>query len=353
MFPLIKTKRYVLLVVVACLFVCSRAFASDPFVWKETARLADGGWVRMVRLHNGLWLSVKTVGADPNTFFQIQISADNMHTWHSLGRLTDPGRNLDNGQLVQLPSGSILLSGRSVVDVHQPTTGCSYHLPVYISSDLGSSWKLLSQVATSVDPPGHAEGLPSIGLWEPFLFLLPEGKLACAYSDETKSRDPDPYSQFIGERTSSDGGATWGPEVVVASQTGGGSERPGMPVVCRIKNGKYGVIFEVVGEGKADVYFKTSANGVDWGQGIGSLVPGQHAGPYVVSLATGRLVATSCQNVYSYSDDYGATWRPCSTQPWPIGFMLSWPSIYQVDPKAVAAAGSEPEASVRFGSIVR
>jgi len=327
------------------------ALAAAPFDWESSVRVARGGWARMTKLHNGLWLCVNVIYHDPFSLWQIQISADSGRTWHLLGRISQPGRNLDNGQLLQLADGSVLLTGRSVIDDHQPQHGRSYQLPVYRSDDNGGSWTFVRNVDSNVDPPGNPSGLPSVGLWEPFLFLLANGDIACAYSDETRSRDAVPYSQFIGERVSADGGVTWGPETVMVSQTGGGAERPGMPVITHMKNGHYGLIYEVVGIGNADVYFKTSLDGSAWADGIGDPVPGQHAGPYITSLTSGRLVATSCQNVYSYSDDYGITWHQTTPDPYSLGFKLSWPSIYQTGAKEIAAMESVPDVALRFGTI--
>jgi len=187
------------LIIIALCFVTNTPLsAAPPFTWKDTVTVASGGWARMARLHNGLWLCVNVLYQDPFSVWQLSVSADNARTWRRLGKISEPGRKLDNGQLLALSDGSILLTGRSVIDDEMPRHGRSYQLPVYISHDNGGTWAFLSEVDSHVDPPGNPPGLPSVGLWEPFLYLLSDGSIACAYSDETRSRDAIPSSQFMG-----------------------------------------------------------------------------------------------------------------------------------------------------------
>ena len=220
-----------------------------PFVWKETVPVAAAGWGRMIRLADGRWLSVGTLYQSPaSSTLQLKLSADQARTWAALSEVAEPGRKLDNGELIQLPNRTLLLTGRSVID------GQSFHLPVYQSVDCGAHWAYLSMIDANdaVVSSNH----PSQGLWEPHFFLLPGGKLAAAYVDEKHSVETPSYSQICGEKVSADGGATWGAETTLVSQPGGGGLRPGMPVVARMRDGRYMEVSEIVGLDNAAVFFK-------------------------------------------------------------------------------------------------
>jgi len=326
---------------------------TGPFAWGETTPVAEAGWGRMVHLHGARWLCVDNLYPLPNSLLQIQISTDNARTWTPIGTVAETGRDLDNGDLVVLRDNTLLLTCRSVVGEHCTSPGAarSYRLPVYQSKDGGKTWTFLSQTDTS-EPPPFVPGQPSVGLWEPYLFLLPTGKVACAYASEKHARERPAFSQIVAERVSDDGGRTWGREIVLAAQTGGGGQRPGMPVVARMINGRCIAVHEVVGIGDADVYFKTSSDGVTWPPGIGLPIPGQHAGPFVAALQSGRLVVTSCENEISYSDDLGTTWRIASPPPFPLGHVFSWPAIYQTGSDEVAVMTTWHGVNLRRGRIL-
>lgn len=252
--------------------------------------MADGGWGRMIRLADRRWLGIVTLYPKTNSLLQLQISTDNARTWTPLGKVTEDNSNLDNGEIIARSDGVILLSCRSVIGRH------SFHLPVYQSLDSGRTWEFVSQIDTSElasDPPHDPRpGRPwqERGLYEPHFFLLPDRRVAVAYASEKRLGETPSYSQVCAERVSPDGGHTWGPEILLAAQVGGGELRPGMPVVTRMTNGQFIAVYEVNLAGDADVYAKTSRDGVFWPPGLGARIPGQHAGPWVTSLSDGRLV---------------------------------------------------------------
>ena len=306
----------------------------------------------MTPLRDGRWLSVYADYPRPNSILRLQTSADGGKTWTPGATTAEPGRNLDNGEVRQLPDGSILLTGRSVVESKTPGAKLSYALPVYRSEDGGATWKAVGSVDTS-DPPPFQQGRPSQGLWEPQFFLLPDGRVACAYANEKHSADRrNARSQVVSERISADDGATWGREITLAAQAGGGAQRPGMPVVTRLRDGNYFAVYEVVGIGNADVYEKYSPDGVHWPVGIGTPIPEQHAGPFVAALADGRVVVSSCSNRISVSDDSGATWRTVPAAFPELGRVFSWPAIYQTAPDTIAVMTTRAGIHVRWGRIV-
>ena len=318
--------------------------ASEPFIWGPSVHVADAGWGRMIRLADGQWLGVSTLYPSRVTnTLQLKISADNARTWKTLGAVMEPGRKLDNGELIQLPNGDLLLTGRSVV------SRLSYHLPIYRSKDDGLHWTYLSMIDANDKPVSPGE--PSQGLWEPHFFLLPQGRLGVAYASEKHAVDTPAYSQVCVERVSDDGGATWGAETFLVAQPGGGGLRPGMPVVTQMKNGAFIEVSEIVGQGNADVYAKVSADGIHWPQGLGFPLPGQNAGPWVTSLSDGRVTVSSCSNQISVSSDYGQTWQTANPPAWDIGFHLCWPCLYQTGPQEIAAMMTHGGVNIRFGEI--
>ncbi|THF80376.1 sialidase family protein [Cohnella fermenti] len=322
---------------------------------------------RMAKLSNGDWLIVYTIyankgyGKDPeggNTL-EFAVSSDGTRTWTVIGSLSDPGRDLDNGQMIQLEDGSLLLGLRSVIWQQ------SYRVEAYRSTDLGRTWTYLSLIDSNEGEPGEL-GNPDRGVYETHFCQLDNGDLGVMYASEKYALASPAYSQVLSQKISKDGGRTWGDEIWVSWDEKREQSRPGMPVWTRMANGKYIVVLEVCGTEKCDVYFKTSDDGVIWGEGIGTPIPHQKGGPYVESLADGTVVVTSNSHELSYSGDFGATWHTNETAPfgsWTT-YENVWPSIYQtgqdelavVTSVARARPGEESEGhqiQIRFGRITQ
>lgn len=288
---------------------------------------------RLLRLPDGSWLAANQASLtnayahDPDGGLRIRVhrSHDRGRTWPVLGTISDPGRDLDNPQMILLPGGAILLACRSVI------WGESYRLPVFRSVDGGRSWHRFSVI-------DDVRGELHHGLYEPHLAFLPDRRLAVMYANESHAG----YSQVLSQRVSADGGRTWGPETWPAAQEGGGAARPGMPVWTRMRNGHYILVYEVCGiDARCYIHYKTSPDGTTWSAGHeGTRIPAdqqQWSGPFVTSLTDGRLVLTSNSHHVSISEDFGATWRSTPTTPWTTGL---WPSIYQTGPHEIAVVNS-------------
>jgi hypothetical protein len=290
----------------------------------------------MVQLNNGQWLVVSTLfPSNTNSSLSLLRSTDSGRTWSSVSQVNEAGRQLDNGELVVLPTGDLLLTMRSLME------GSSYRLPAYRSTDNGVTWTHLSNIDSS-------EGRGYRGLWEPDFWVLGDGRLIVTYSNETH----DGFSQLISEKVSSDNGATWTSETTAVSQIGGGSLRPGMSQVARMADGRYILVYEVVNSGNADVHCKFSNDGTSWPAGLGSKIPCQHCGPFVAALPDGRLFVTSCGNEVSFSEDYGETWQKIDPPAWNVGFLFTWPAIYSTKTHEVAVMAVSPSLKLRFGSLV-
>lgn len=308
---------------------------SGPIVWGTTVNVASGGWGRMIALTNGNWLCVSTVfPSGTNSHLAIYRSTDACRNWTLLSRLAEGGRTLDNGELVALPDGAVLLTMRSLI------SDVSYRLPVYRSTNSGQSWVYLSTVDSS-------EGEGAKGLWEPDCWVLDDGQLVVTYSSEKHGG----YSQIISEKVSANQGVSWGAEIWTVAQAGGGSLRPGMSQMTRMADGRYLLVYELVGVGNADVYSKTSADGVTWPGGLGTPIPCHHCAPFVTSLPDGRLLITSCENQVSVSDDFAVSWQKVNPPAWDLGFAHTWPAVYGIRTNEVGVMLVSPSLKLRFGAL--
>ncbi len=317
---------------------------ADPPMYSDSAADArklhpgvfGGDYPRAVKLADGSWLCTYTgfergnlgylADSSGGTRIFVEKSIDGGSSWKQVTMLSDPGRDMDNGELIQLPSGAILLGTRSVRWQE------SYRLPVFRSLDQGATWKYLSNLDSNEGKPGEL-GHPDKGVYEPQFYQLDEHTLGVMYSTEKHVVEHPSYSQTVAEKLSRDDGVTWGEEIWVAAQ--GAKDRPGMPVWTKMKNGKYIVVFEACGPQNCQIYSKSSDDGVRWTSGLGTPVPSQRGAPYLLGLEDGRLILTSNNHHVSLSDDSGKSWHlvPDAFNGGPEAAFFS--AIYQTGPDEV------------------
>lgn len=207
---------------------------TDPKVlYARSAQLADGSLI-------ATWENYSP--EPPLVYFPIYHSADGGYTWKERSRVQDQvnGWGLRYQPfLYVLPkafagykAGTVLLAGSSI-----PQDLSITQIDLYASTDAGKSWKFVSHIATG------GEARPNNGLtpvWEPFLMLY-KNKLICYYSDQ---RDP-AYGQKMVHQTTTDL-KSWGP-VVNDVRYPRYTDRPGMPTVALLPNGKYILAYEYGG----------------------------------------------------------------------------------------------------------
>ncbi len=222
---------------------------------------------RLIRLRDGrILLSVATSsGKGITDMARIYESADEGRTFRPLADIRDPaaseGRGGCCGSLLELPgpSGALLWAGVAGMKNHAP--GRRAELRVWRSLDAGRTWAYLSSCAIASD------GTPwNRGLWEPELTIDARGRLVCYYADETEPG----HDQVIAAAVSTDGGVTWTSRTVVVAP--GRHDRPGMPVVRRLADGSYLMVYELCGriEGVAcAVHLRRSTDGWNWGAPAG------------------------------------------------------------------------------------
>lgn len=345
----ITTQRHLLraMAVSALLAVVPAALAVNV-EWGDTATIVEknAGWGRMVPLSDGRWLAVTTrFNTGSPTTLTLSVSDDEARSWKQLSSVSEPGRKIDNGELLVLPDGRILLAMRSLVD------RSSYRLHLYDSDDDARSWRFLSTIAANEAPAGRDDR----GVWEPVLTVLDDGTLSVVYADETRADESPAYNQVVSQRLSRDGGRTWGPVATIASEPGGGKLRPGMPVMSRRPQGGYLMVLETCGDDpQCPVSFKVSADGRNWPAGLGTPLADQKCGPHVMTTRDGTMFVTSCLNQISWSGNGGSQWQRVPTPAWPLGFKHSWPAVVELGPGRIGVINATQNGvQIRFGQYTR
>ncbi|MDR1928035.1 MAG: glycoside hydrolase [Oscillospiraceae bacterium] len=253
--------------------------------------------------------------------YPIYSSEDMGKTWKRIAEIreTEIGLNSEwNPNLYELPQdvgglkkGTILCAGISIDPAHVKKTAIS----LYKSEDAGNTWEKIATVATG-------GGLKN-GIYEPFLMLDEKEQLICYYSDETQAEK---HSQKIVCKRSEDG-LHWGNAVdVVASDNP--EHRPGMPVLTKMGNGSYFMTYEVVGIDGNPIHYKTSDDGLNWGDvnSIGTKLKtnggkalgsasycgwtpaGSDKGTLIVSATFMGRGKSQTGTDYFISHDYGNSW---------------------------------------------
>ncbi|MGP3640799.1 sialidase family protein [Lentilactobacillus hilgardii] len=175
-------------------------------------------------------------------------------------------------------------------------------IDLYTSLDHAKSWQYLSTVVQG----GTASVKGQKPVWEPFLTVI-DHRLVCFFSDE---RDKKTHSQKLAHKTSRDG-LQWGAEIDDVALDNPDA-RPGMATVSKMANGNYIMTFEMVVEGAVVINgernrsnFKISKNGLDWRPGDSGTEFANGGSPYVAVLSDGRVVANSTGNELYVNDKNG------------------------------------------------
>lgn len=179
----------------------------------------------------------------PKVYFPIYQSKDGGYSWKEISRVQDTEQNwglryqpflyILKKDFAGYKKGTVLLAGSSI-----PTDLSQTQIDLYASTNRGKSWKFVSHMARG------GEARPNNGLtpvWEPFLMEYKD-TLIHYYSDQ---RDNATYGQKMVHQTTKDL-KTWGPvidDVTYPRYT----DRPGMPTVDLLPNGKYIMAYEYGG----------------------------------------------------------------------------------------------------------
>jgi hypothetical protein len=199
-------------------------------------------------------------------------STDYGETWQFLSEVTgvrgQPSLYELPRKMGEFPAGTIMAAGTG-----ESTDPAKSVLAVSYSSDGGKTWQFLSNIVEGgrgpYDPGQRAFITKATPVWEPYLYADAAGRLVAYFSDERYKSDG--YNQLLDHKVSNDGGRTWG-DVVFDVAIPDGLSRAGMAIVTRAGNGKFFMIYEVVGlpgyplEPRSNpVHFRVSNDGDNFG----------------------------------------------------------------------------------------
>jgi hypothetical protein len=208
---------------------------------------------------NGALLATCEEYKRPTPVHPIYKSTDKGRTWTKIGEVQDTQHGWGMRyqpmlfelpqDVADVPKGTILCAGSAIPDDMSQTS-----LELYRSDDGGATWTYMSTVVQGgrASPNGREDPV-----WEPFLMLDEQGRLVYFESDE---RFPE-HNQLLCHFVSEDGGYSWGPLVQDVSL---GELRPGMPIIAALPNGRFIMVYEIVGLEGFPVYYKLSDDGLDW-----------------------------------------------------------------------------------------
>lgn len=272
-------------------------------------------------------------GDHEKTDAAVMMSTNNGRSWKCISRPVEKmDTSLNEGQmphiyelpaqLGDMPAGTLIFSANSVNYSAKST------ISLWRSFDCGYTWEQYALIASG--------GGDRFGVWEPFtIYGEDDGYLYCFYSDDTGSTAKGSHDQTIVYRRTKDGVNWEMPVEVVACEDS--TARAGMPVITKMGNGKYLMVFELVhkfdGAWGAPIFYKTADSLSDWGdpKNYGNRIEYGEAlyiesGPAVAWLPAGgengTLVVTSrygCENKILVSFDYGKSWEAIKN---PLPFTL-------------------------------
>ena len=325
----------------------TRASGTEFLAYARVIRLRHSGSANGTLL--GTFEHASTDGTPSD--YVIRRSTDDGASWQTLGTVTDPltgdGHPSDRfwqpflfelpTTMGRYPAGTLLLVG----NVDSSATDRSDFL-LWRSTDHGAHWSFQSVVQSGGSTSGAPHG--GNGIWEPFLTVDGAGRLAMFFSDERKEPE---YAQQIVHMVSADGGDTWSanpdgstnhdPGLVVDVASDADTDRPGMPTVASLPDGRMVLAYEMCGDGRnCEAYTKTSTDGgTTWGSGPSDLgteavtADGRYLGssPYLVWTPqggpSGQLLLTGMRTRYSGSNGFTPEDRqavfvkdPDATGPW-------------------------------------
>ncbi len=230
--------------------------ASDIFCPSENVWINGTQYPSVIELLDGSLLATFEVFDKGQTGFRIMKSFDKGSNWTQLTFVTETVDNSLNAAwnpfLFQLPDdvgdftkGTVILACVSI----DPQQSRKSQIEIFASTDGGESFKEIS----IIDEAGGTGD----GVWEPFI-AYENGYIYCFYSDDSDEEK----SQTIVYKKSSDLFNWEEKKAVVKSPNN--SDRPGMPVLTKMGNGKWFICYEFGNGNGYPVYFKTADSLESW-----------------------------------------------------------------------------------------
>ncbi|WAJ71773.1 RICIN domain-containing protein [Catenovulum adriaticum] len=212
---------------------------------------------RMVRLaHNGAANNTIIASFDVISAGYIYKSTDDGQSWSKIATINENGfANTCCSELYEMPVNMGSTTAGTLfwaVSAHNGTPPASREIKIYKSTDQGQSWSYLSSPVSG-----------ATGLWEAEFIIDDYGRLVMYYASEEHKGNG--YNQLIAHKISTDGGVTWGSEVIDVAMNDT-IQRPGMPTITQLPNGDYVMVYEICGSTyNCDTFYKKSSDGLNWG----------------------------------------------------------------------------------------
>ncbi|TXK19515.1 sialidase family protein [Homoserinibacter sp. GY 40078] len=210
------------------------------------------GYPRAIRLdHDGssnqtMLATFAKAGHGAAGSLPIYRSTDGGSSWSQVSTITShtSGWDIEAPTLFEVPRN---ITGLNAGDILAAGTAWSVgnyttqKIEVFRSTDHGSTWSYLSDCTST-------SGLPNSwghGIWEPAFLVADNDTLACVISDE-RPANSSTNNQVIGHYTSTNGGATWSTtltqDVAFPSDN---LARPGMQTFAELPNGDFVMSYEM------------------------------------------------------------------------------------------------------------
>ncbi len=170
-------------------------------------------------LRDGRLLGARTEHQNKTASVLTSESRDSGRTWKSLGILTQADvPDLGDGMFLDAKRHGLLYVCRK----NRPPT--EFAIEVFQSRDGARTW-------TPHSTPKSA----TRGLWAPFLYETPRGRLLCVYDDEeTPAQNGFPGHQWLMGRIWDEKNKTWGDPVIISRAEGNKLSRDGMGTVISV-----------------------------------------------------------------------------------------------------------------------
>ncbi len=231
--------------------------------------------------------------------FPVFESVDGGETWTHVSDVYDTGFNakkykneswrmLYQPMLFEMPEDMGVFRKGDVLCVGTTVSKNYCAIVIYCSKDNLRSWEYISTVAEG----GKCRMETASAIWEGFL-VYENKALYCFFSDERGMTEGG--QKLVFSKTTD--GIMWQTEVDVCNfEKENGRFRPGMPVVTRLSDGRYFMVYEGVNmiEGNHPTYYKITDDIENWrgGEREDGVMPYPFDGgsPYCITLADGTLV---------------------------------------------------------------
>lgn len=210
------------------------------------------GYPRAVRLdHDGsaaqtMLATFAKGGHNAPTNLPVYRSTDGGSSWNQISTVTSntAGWSLEAPTLFEVPRN---IPGLNQGDVLAAGTAWSVgdytaqKVEVFRSTDHGATWTFLSNCTQTSGQPNGW----GHGIWEPTFLVADDNTLACFISDERPASTPT-NNQIIGHYTSTNGGASWSSTLTTdVSFPSDNLARPGMQTFADLPDGRVAMTYEL------------------------------------------------------------------------------------------------------------